>query len=136
MATSRPLRSGAALLAAVVAVLLALAPAVPTAIPSPASPPPDGVFGTTQEICYGLRGDVYFLEKGRKRLPNFSRMRPVGSVYATRLDIPRQPFDKGFPGVTDRFEWFAIDYHGRFTIECTQEASRHTIGTRTDARNS
>jgi hypothetical protein len=26
-------------------------------------------------------------------------------------------FTQGFPGVTDRFEWFAIDYNGRFWIE-------------------
>ena len=28
----------------------------------------------------------------------------------------RRSFDEGFPGVTDRFEWFAIDYTARFWV--------------------
>ena len=30
--------------------------------------------------------------------------------------MPPRSFDEGFPGVTDRFEWFAIDYTGRFWV--------------------
>ena len=30
--------------------------------------------------------------------------------------MPPRPFDEDFPGVTDRFEWFAIDYSARFSI--------------------
>ncbi|HTS60381.1 MAG TPA: OmpA family protein [Candidatus Acidoferrales bacterium] len=30
--------------------------------------------------------------------------------------MPSRSFDKGFPGVTDRFEWFAIDYTGKMLI--------------------
>jgi hypothetical protein len=28
-----------------------------------------------------------------------------------------QNFDEGFPNITDRFEWFAIEYTGRFWLE-------------------
>jgi hypothetical protein len=30
--------------------------------------------------------------------------------------VCRRSFDEGFPGVTDRFEWFAIDYTARFWV--------------------
>ena len=43
-------------------------------------------------------------------------MRPISKVYTTALDIPLQEFDKGFPGVPERFEWFAIDYTGNIWI--------------------
>ena len=33
------------------------------------------------------------------------------------LNVWPQRFDQGFPGIMDRFDWFAIDYHGKFWIE-------------------
>jgi hypothetical protein len=33
------------------------------------------------------------------------------------LNVPPRDFMDGFPGVTSRFEWFAIDYTGKFWIE-------------------
>jgi len=33
------------------------------------------------------------------------------------LNVPLRDFTEGFPGVTKRQEWFAIDYTGRFWIE-------------------
>ncbi len=33
------------------------------------------------------------------------------------MNIPRQDFRAGFPGVTTKAEWFAIDYTGKFWIE-------------------
>ena len=50
------------------------------------------------------------------KLPHFDKLTPVGSIYATELNVPRRDFTEGFPGVTDRFEWFAIDYTGKFWI--------------------
>ena len=44
-------------------------------------------------------------------------MQPSGSIYATSLRISPCSFDEGFPGVTDRFEWFAIDHTGRFRVD-------------------
>ena len=54
-----------------------------------------------------------------ERLPNFSQLEAVGTIYTKKLNIPIREFDNGFPGVTDRFEWFAIDYHGIFQIDET-----------------
>jgi hypothetical protein len=74
-------------------------------------------FGTTVVIPSGLRGQVYFIRHNSKRLPNFAKLEPVGTIYTSALNVPPRAFSEGFPGVTDRFEWFAIDYTGRFWIE-------------------
>ncbi len=74
-------------------------------------------FGTTVVDSGGLEGRIYFLKRGTKGLPNFDRLRPVGTLYTTSLSVWPQNFDEGFPSITERFEWFAIDYNGRFWIE-------------------
>ena len=74
-------------------------------------------FGVTVVDPYGLRGEIYLLKRGTDKLPNFKKLEPVGTIYTSSLNIPPREFDAGFPGVTDRFEWFAIDYNGRFWIE-------------------
>jgi len=73
-------------------------------------------FGTTVVANSGFRGEIYLLPPGTRRLPNFSRLKPVGAIYTPCLNVPWHSFAAGFPGVTDRFEWFAIDYTGRFWI--------------------
>jgi len=75
------------------------------------------VFGTTVVISSGLRGTIYHIHRGSVVLPDFSKLKPAGVIYTTSLDIPPQNFRAGFPGVTKRNEWFAIDYTGRFWIE-------------------
>jgi hypothetical protein len=79
--------------------------------------PPLVRFGTTVVIPSGLRGRIYHLRHWSKVLPNFSKLRPVGSIYTSSLDVQPQDFSQGFPGVTKRFEWFALNYTGRFWIE-------------------
>jgi hypothetical protein len=39
----------------------------------------------------------------------------VATVYTDTLDIPERHFSDGFPGVSNRSEWFLIDYTGTFT---------------------
>jgi len=73
-------------------------------------------FGTTVVQPMGLKGQVYNLKRNTQYLPDFRKLKPVGSIYTSELNIVPQPFDKGFPGVTRRFEWFAIDYTGRFWV--------------------
>ena len=75
------------------------------------------VFGTTVVLPSGLKGEVYNLKPNTTKLPNFTHMKPVGVIYTNVLNIPPREFTTGFPGVTDRFEWFAIDYTGRFWVE-------------------
>lgn len=74
-------------------------------------------FGTTVVIPSGLHGLVYHIRHHTTKLPDFRKLKPVGSIYTSALNIPAQDFRQGFPGVTKRFEWFAIDYTGRFWIE-------------------
>lgn len=78
---------------------------------------PPVTFGITVVIPNGLEGQIYNLRHGTSKLPHFKTMRPVGTIYTTTLNIPPQDFKQGFPGVTTRFEWFAIDYKGRFWAE-------------------
>lgn len=82
-----------------------------------AQEPPVPVFGTTVVIPSGLKGDVYHVREGMESLTELSKLTPKGSIYTTALNVPPQAFNIGFPGVTDRFEWFAIDYNGKFWIE-------------------
>jgi len=78
---------------------------------------PAAVFGTTVVIPSGLRGDIYYLPQNTQTLADLARLRPQGSIYTTSLNVPPQDFLIGFPGITRRFEWFAIDYSGRFWVE-------------------
>ena len=74
-------------------------------------------FGATVVLPSGLRGLVYRIRRNTARLPDFDRLKPVGAIYTSSLNVPPQDFRRGFPGVTKRFEWFAIDYTGRFWID-------------------
>lgn len=78
---------------------------------------PQAVFGTTVVIPSGLRGEIYHLPESTVTLAELDRHQPVGAIYTTTLNVPPQDFSFGFPGLTARFEWFAIDYRGKFWIE-------------------
>ena len=73
-------------------------------------------FGTTAAANSGFRGQIYFIHPGTQKLPDFSKLTPSGVIYTPYLCVPPRSFDEGFPGVTDRIEWFAIDYTGRFWV--------------------
>ena len=75
------------------------------------------IFGTTVVSTTGLVGKIYYLETGTDRLPNFKKLEPKGTVYATRIHIPARKFTEGFPGITNRFEWFAIQYTGKIWVD-------------------
>lgn len=84
--------------------------------PTPA-PAPELVFGTTVYSSAGLAGKIYFISPDSLQLPRLRESRAVGSVYTTSLHVPPQSFTRGFPGIANRFEWFAIDYRGKIWIE-------------------
>lgn len=79
--------------------------------------PPMATFGTTVASSSGLQGDIYLLKPTDDLLPNLRKKKPVGSIYTTSLAVTPRPFEQGFPGITDRFEWFAIEYTGKFWVE-------------------
>jgi hypothetical protein len=106
----------AVLLAILVHSCAGLSPAAPAQAPA-TQEEPTPVFGTTVVIPSGLRGLVYHIHHNTKKLPNFEKMKPAGPpIYTSSLNVPAQDFRQGFPGVTKRTEWFAIDYTGRFWI--------------------
>jgi hypothetical protein len=79
--------------------------------------PPVASFGTTVVMPGGLHGSVYHISAKTPHLPKFDKLKPRGTIYIDALNIPPRPFTEGFPGVTKRMEWFAIDYTGRFWID-------------------
>jgi hypothetical protein len=80
--------------------------------------PPVPTFGTTVVDSAGFRGTIYYLKPNTGILPDtFRRLKPKGVIYTRSLNVPPRDFREGFPGVSKRFEWFAIDYTGRFWIE-------------------
>jgi hypothetical protein len=72
-------------------------------------------FGTTVIVPGGLTGTIYFIPEVRS-LPNLTKLKPIGKIYTNVLNVPLTEFREGFPGVTDRIEYFAIEYTGRFYI--------------------
>jgi PA14 domain len=78
---------------------------------------PITTFGVTVVDPFGLRGEIYLLPTGTEQLPKFEKLKPIGAIYTSALNIPPRNFQEGFPGITNRFEWFAIDYTGNFYIE-------------------
>jgi len=78
--------------------------------------PENGVFGSIKKNPFILEGDIYYLPERTRRLPDFSKLKPVGKIYTSSLNITPRRFSQGFPGVVDRFEWFAIRYKGKIYI--------------------
>src|SRR5580658_8485649 len=74
-------------------------------------------FGTTVVVPGGLIGAIYPISPNSRFLPYLEWLHPIGVIYTSTLNVPTRNFREGFPGVTDRHEWFAIDYSGRFWIE-------------------
>jgi len=83
----------------------------------PAAGPAPYTFGVTVVDTTGLEGKIYYIKRDSPRLPDFSKMKAKGSIYTAELNVPLQHWRAGFPGVTKRFEWFAIDYRGRLWID-------------------
>ncbi len=73
-------------------------------------------FGSTTYAPDALRGNIYFLPTGTSHLPDLKTLQPVGTLYSRTLDVPSRNFTSGFPGITNRFEWFAIRYTGTLHV--------------------
>lgn len=88
--------------------LLALAACAPTIDKRP--------FGLHAHEKHALRGDFYTLKKGTMALPDFSTMHPKATVFAPVLNVAPQSSADGFTGLTDRNEWFALDYRSTLRV--------------------
>ena len=85
------------------------------------------VFGVNERLDRSMVGQIFYLPPNTNRLPDFSQMTPVGSIFARTINIPQRAFSEGFPGVTDRFEWFAIEYRGTFSVKESGEYTFRTV---------
>jgi hypothetical protein len=78
-------------------------------------------FGSPACVAGMFRGTVYDLPEFTPRLQDLleklEQSAPAGIVCAFTLDVPLRDWLQGIPGVTDRLEWFAIDYHVDFWVE-------------------
>jgi len=74
-------------------------------------------FGISVYLSAGLTGQIYAIKENSKKLPDFKKLKPIGTIYTYSLAVPARDFMEGFPGLSDRLEWFAIDYTGKFWIE-------------------
>jgi PA14 domain len=63
-----------------------------------------------------LTGRVCFLPVGTLRIADVGECPYVATIYTDTLDIPERQFYDGFPGVTNRSDWFLIDYTGTFSV--------------------
>jgi hypothetical protein len=89
----------------------------------PPAPGPIGSFGSIVPAPHSFCGDVYELPHASGSLPDFHELDPIGSIYASSLDVPNQSFSNtsGIPGVTPRTNLFGIDYHGTFLVRIPGE---------------
>jgi outer membrane protein OmpA-like peptidoglycan-associated protein len=99
-------------------VPVVLAVAVAAILVAPLSAQQKGGFGSKDPGLFNLKGTIYFLPDDTTAMPeDLSKLKPQGVIYADRLDVPTRDFSEGFPGVTERFEWFGLLYTGHFQIE-------------------
>lgn len=83
----------------------------------PALSAEEAAFGKKDPGLLNLKGTIYFLPEDTEAMPaGLEKQKPQGTIYAEKLDIPLRDFEEGFPGVTDRYEWFGILYAGTFEI--------------------
>jgi hypothetical protein len=76
----------------------------------------DAAFGDKAPQAHAFEGKIYYLPENAPKLPDFKSLKPQGTIYASQLNVPDQDFALGFPGVTNRTTWFAIDYKGTFRV--------------------
>lgn len=66
----------------------------------------------------GLVSTVYAIPEGQEVLPDFSAISdpPLAILIAPNVNVPSRDYLTGFPGVADRFEWFAIRFEGVLNV--------------------
>ena len=78
-------------------------------------------FGSPECVAGMFRGAVYDIPENTPRLEDLleklEKSAPAGIVCTFTLDVPLRSWLQGIPGVTNRLEWFAIDYHVDFWVE-------------------
>jgi hypothetical protein len=90
---------------------------VEVVVEDPPETPPDNAFGYEKPVWGCFEGKVMFIENGSPKLPtDYAKYDVASRLYACEWDVPQRAFEVGFPGVSDKFEWFAIVYSGMFNV--------------------
>jgi uncharacterized membrane protein YgcG len=63
-----------------------------------------------------FRGQVCFIEPGTKALRQLGMCDVQGEFFTDVFNVTPRSFTAGFPGVSERTEWFAILYTGSLTV--------------------
>lgn len=77
--------------------------------------------GECKEGYTPIKGKVYALAKDTPTLPKFENLTAISTICTTKFDVPNRDYSKGFPGVPDLLEWFAIRYESVFSPPITGE---------------
>ncbi|HEX3343408.1 MAG TPA: hypothetical protein VHS09_02495, partial [Polyangiaceae bacterium] len=65
-----------------------------------------------------MLGRVYPIPLETRLIPDFRTLSQTETVCLDRLDVtPRRSVYPAFPGMRDRYRWFAVDLEGTFTVE-------------------
>jgi hypothetical protein len=72
---------------------------------------------TTRTRQPAFTGEVFFVEPGTQRIPDLSKLTPQGQIFCETFDVAPRKFSDGFPGLSERFEWFVIRYRGQFRVD-------------------
>lgn len=76
-----------------------------------------GGFGTKDPHLMDLKGSIYFLPEDTNHMPeDLAKQKIEGTIFTDGLDIPAREFTEGFPGVSNRFEWFGLLYQGTLQV--------------------
>ncbi|MFT3697052.1 MAG: OmpA family protein [Kofleriaceae bacterium] len=76
-----------------------------------------GGLGSKDPGLYNLKGQLYYLPANTDHMPpDVEKQKSEGVIYTDKLDVPARSFTEGFPGVTNRFEWFGVIYTGHIQI--------------------
>jgi fibro-slime domain-containing protein len=58
-----------------------------------------------------------FIPVGSQRLHDIPDCVGGALFFTDELNVPSRRFDQGFPGVSERTEWFTITYRGAFRVK-------------------
>lgn len=84
-------------------------------------------FGSGVATPDSLTGQVYFIPENTAKFPDVSAIKPTATLYARTLNIAPRSFKDGFPGVDQRFEWFAVRYTGKFNVSTAGAWQFHVL---------
>jgi hypothetical protein len=65
-----------------------------------------------------MRGSVYYIPLETRLIPTFDTLSRIETVCLDRLDVtPRRSVYPAFPGMRDRYRWFAVNLEGTFVVD-------------------